>query len=80
MSHSVREIVSDCTQCREGGVAADGTADGDAGEGVAAARDRPPDDVPPYLTCCHSGSLAASTTSNAPATIKDHAYVRKKIL
>lgn len=74
---SVREIESGCTRCRGGGVATDGAADGDANEGAAAARDRPPDDAPPCPACCHSGSPAASATSNAPATIKGRSRVRK---
>lgn len=68
VSRSVREIESGCTRCREGGVAADGAADGD---GAAAARDRSPDDAPPCPACCRSKSPAASAISNAPVTMKN---------
>lgn len=73
----MREIESGCTRCRGGGVAT-GAADGDANEEAAAARDRPPDDAPPCPACCHSGSPAASATSNAPVTIKGRSCVRKR--
>lgn len=72
MQHLAREIEGCIRQYCAGGVAADGVADGgDGADGVAVARDHPPDGVPPFPAYCCPGRPAGSMIANAPATMRN---------
>lgn len=51
-----------------GGVAIVEVDNGGEGDGIAVARDHPPDGAPPYPAFCCPERPAGSMTSNAPAT------------